>query len=99
MKNKNPVAVNLVLKTNHDAGRLMKSVLVLFVLISSQSVFASTQLVRGAEAQKLWDSLPDPIVRVHDEHGGADFAEAKYGQDLGCQRSLADGQVECWLQE
>lgn len=77
----------------------MKSAIVFVAIALGQSCFASTVQIHGAEAQNLWNRLPYPIVRVHDEHGGLDYAEAKYGQDLGCQRSLADGEIECWLQD
>lgn len=66
-------------------------------LLSASLAQAAEIRLTGAAAEELYQSLNLPETGVRDEHGGADYAVAKYGRHLGCSKDLSSGQVECWI--
>lgn len=66
-------------------------------LLSASHAQAAETRITGAAAQELYQSLNLPETAVRDEHGGADYAVAKYGRHFGCSKDLSSGQVECWI--
>jgi hypothetical protein len=73
--------------------------LLALALLASVSAQAAELRVTGAAAEELYQSLNLPEVGVRDEHGGAEFAVAKYGNLVGCQKDLDDSGTECWIQQ
>ena len=65
-------------------------------LAHANDVMTETRIT-GAAALTMWNELNLPVTPVRDEHGGPDFADAKYGRDRGCEKQRADGSVECWI--
>lgn len=65
--------------------------------VAGAAVNSNEIRIRGAAAEELFESLKIEEVFVQDEHGGPEFAVAKYGKKIGCQRDLRDGSFECWI--
>jgi hypothetical protein len=71
--------------------------LLALAILTTASAQASELRISGAAAEELYASLNLPEVGVHDEHGGPDFAVAKYGKHLGCSKDLDGANATCWF--
>lgn len=67
-------------------------------LAASQPPQNQEVFITGPAAQEMYNSLNITEVGVHDEHGGPDFARAKYGKLIGCQKDLDGSNVQCWAE-
>ncbi|MGE3260966.1 MAG: hypothetical protein AB7K68_04225 [Bacteriovoracia bacterium] len=76
----------------------MKSLILGIALLTAASMAQAAEFrITGSAAAEMFEKLNIAEIGVRDEHGGPDFAVAKYGKNIGCQKSFSSGAVECWI--